>query len=249
MPRIALFVPAYRQGCRIETAFSLMHDLQFICELDRRNLEERERLLRRYVGQLVEGERDFDHETATELLNCLETMEKQEFELVPIWKSTANIARSRNAAVKDAISRGCDLIYMIDADVFAPEGAGSVLAALISSMSQTGAAAVGAVVTLRKGGGVNALPAKPGEIYEAEKIGTGAMLIDLAQVAPLDGRLFDFVLTGDGSDVDTSEDLFFCNRLREAGLKVVADYTITSGHGDAGTLYTVPQQISADAAA
>jgi hypothetical protein len=246
-----MFIPAYRRTVRVETAFSMLHDLNFICELDKAHEVEKGKVLLSVVEVLASG-RTVTQEEAQRALDAVDRIHAQGFELVPSWRTSCFIDRIRNGAVRQAMDQGCDLLFMLDSDVFAPYGASPILRSLLSTMSQTGAAVVGGVYMHRAGEKMLVHPAKVNEIYECDFVATGMMLIDLAAIAKLEWPLFKVELTEDGTDVACGEDIYFCRKAKAAGLKVVADYTIANGHGTEDAIYTLPVEIQkriADAAA
>ena len=98
-------------------------------------------------------------------------------------------------------------------------------------MQLTGAAMAAAAIVLRPPRAcVNVEPARPGEVYEVEKAGTGLCLFDLHQLSSVTLPLFRTVLSDDGTQRDTGEDIYACHRLRAAGLRIVVDYTFPTTH-------------------
>lgn len=233
-------MPAYRQICRIETAFSLLHDLNFVCELDKRSEAEKSRRMRRFLEDLAANDQIPTASGIRAFLDDVDGIERQEFELVPFWMASASIDKVRNRAVARALELECDLLLMVDSDVFVPGGCGSALASLLGTMSHTGAAVVGGVYACRGKRQMAVEPAHPNKIYEADEVATGLMLIDLAQIAKVPRPLFLTVLSEDGMSHRESEDVYFCRKVRQYGLKVVADYTITTGHGTEDALVSLP---------
>lgn len=148
------------------------------------------------------------------------------------WHDVQPIDRSRNMAIKRAREAGADLLYMLDADVFAAP-TGSVLEHLVETMRERSAAVVAAVVMSRTGTEVNVEPARAFEAYDCEKIGTAMMLIDLHKLDKLEqpaGGWFQFRLQGDGISVEAGEDVGFCQAVRSQGERVVADFRVPTRH-------------------
>lgn len=149
------------------------------------------------------------------------------------WCSS-DISRVRNRALHDAIEWGMDYLCMQDSDIWSKSSIGAI-APLLSTAMERRAAMVAAICGLRrKPHTANVQPCKPGEIYEAEKVGTGLVLIDVAMVKQMledeGGIAFDRVLTDDGCDVEIGEDIWFSRRLREAGLKIYVDGRVPTTH-------------------
>jgi hypothetical protein len=149
---------------------------------------------------------------------------------VPFCVDAHGIDRVRNMGVRIAYDNGADLLLMQDADTFTIAPAFGSLEPLLATMEKHDAAAVGAAVVVRNGNTMNVEPARPGESYEGE-VGTGLMLIDLRKLAELPRPWFRTTLHDDGERVRCSEDIGFCRLLKTHGHKVIADYTVQTGHG------------------
>jgi hypothetical protein len=165
-------------------------------------------------------------------------------EMVPFYVAGFSVERARNFALRQAINFDCDLLLMCDADVFAE----SALASLVRTWETNGRhallapldvrerpAVVGAAVPTRRRGVMNCEPYQPGKICEGV-VGTGLMLIDVKQVKKLSAPWFRVELSGDGTEVACGEDIYFCRRVREAGMRVLVDATIPTRHVDETTL-------------
>ena len=148
------------------------------------------------------------------------------------WHDVQPIDRSRNMAVQRAREAGADLLYMLDADVYAAP-TGSVLEHLVTTMREQRATVTAAVVMSRTGTEVNVEPARAFESYECDKIGTAMMLIDLHKLGELEqppGGWFQFRLLPDGIGIAAGEDVGFCQAVRSQGHRVVADFRIPTRH-------------------
>lgn len=145
---------------------------------------------------------------------------------VPFFVDMIGVDRARNVAVSTALRVQCDLLLMQDADTYAlPEHNYSAIAALM----RHGAAVVGCAVASRNRDRMNCEPARPGETYEGI-VGTGLMLLDLRELAAVPRPWFRYQVAEDGESVAMGEDLYFCHRVREAGHRVVVDYSVPTGH-------------------
>ena len=140
------------------------------------------------------------------------------------------VDRARNIALAKAREAGCERILMLDRDVWAaPEK--SALEALMASMDDTDAAAVAAVVVCRDGAKVNVDPVMPHEIYEANKVGAAMLLIDIGKLdnAHCENHVW-FCYDGASGEVAQGEDVFFSREVKDAGLKLVANFQIPTRH-------------------
>lgn len=151
--------------------------------------------------------------------------------------SMASIERSRNWAVGNAADNGATLMLMRDADV---GSASDALPRMMQTMHETGAAVVGAAVALRDARRANCEPYLPSDVYECHAVGTGLMLIDLAQLEGMEKPWFKMDLDADGVSLTQSEDVYFCEKVRRFGKKVVCNSKIqtTHEHGQSLTLAT-----------
>jgi hypothetical protein len=160
---------------------------------------------------------------------------------VPFFTDMIGVDRARNVAVSTALRAKCDLLLMQDADTYAlPEHNYSALACLTVTMQQRDAAVVGAAVAHRSGDKMCCEPARPGEIYEG-KVGTGLMLIDLRKLADMPRPWFVYAVADDGESVRIGEDLYFCQRVKAAGHRVLVDYTVATGHVASVIVPSIPK--------
>lgn len=155
--------------------------------------------------------------------------------------SMASIERSRNWAITNAVDNGARLLLMRDADVGSDADA---LPALMKTMTDTGAAVVGAAVALRDGKRANCEPYTPNAEYECHAVGTGLMLIDLAQLKDLETPWFKMDLADDGVGLTQSEDVWFCERVRKFGKKVVCNSKIKTSHAHEQSLVLESQGVA-----
>lgn len=103
-----------------------------------------------------------------------------------VIRHSCDLVWSRNKALDEAVRSDWDFLMMVDADVYcdAPEGA---LMPMLKTAQETDATMVVAVVPLRtvtegQHTRVSVEPFFPGRVYEADKAGTGLVLIDLRKV-------------------------------------------------------------------
>lgn len=155
------------------------------------------------------------------------------------WSSSSDIARMRNEALEHARQFEIDYLMMQDDDIYCPEDT-SPMRRLLETAEQTGATITGAICGLRR---INIDRVAPncrpfesaGEAYEAERIGTGMVLIDVRQVSKMAktyaGPWFGRTYHDDRqSRADYGEDFFFCELVRGLGGKVVIDARVQTVH-------------------
>ena len=147
-----------------------------------------------------------------------------------LYVDNTGVTRARNNIVKLAEDAGARLLLTCDSDTFPirPEGG---LVDMWRTMTETGAAIVGAAVITRNGKRMNCEPARPGEVYDGE-VGTGYMLMDLWKLRDLPRPWFVHRDSDDGLKVLCGEDIYFCRHAKSAGHRVVVDFTIPMGHAD-----------------
>lgn len=152
------------------------------------------------------------------------------------WKEySTDIVSVRNRNLQRAIDKGLDYVLFQDADIYSNSKIGAA-AVLLETARKTGAAAVAALVGLRSEppkANVWPLPEQPGAVYEAEKAGTGIMLIDCRQIASWDysGPWFDNVYADERKTrIETGEDIYFCNLIREMGATLYVDSRLPTTH-------------------
>lgn len=142
----------------------------------------------------------------------------------------SDIVMLRNRALAQAIEMGCDYLCMQDSDIQSRSNMGAIVLMLETARS-TGAAMVAAICGLRrKPVCANVEPCRPGEVYEAEKAGTGLVLIDCKQVAGIKERWFDKSYTDDGTAIDVGEDIWFCQVLKRNGMSLYVDGRVPTTH-------------------
>src|SRR5262245_3292628 len=69
----------------------------------------------------------------------------------------------------------------------------------------------------------------PTELFRCESIGCGCMLVRLSVFDKIDSPWFNLLIE-DNVNLIQTEDVWFCNQVRKAGLEVWCDPTIPVGH-------------------
>ncbi len=147
----------------------------------------------------------------------------------------SDICVVRNRALARAIDEGLDYLCMQDSDIFSKSSLGAI-APMLSTAKETGAAMVAAICGLRREPiRSNVEPSRPGEVYEAIKVGTGLVLIDCRQVAAAieadnTDRCFDKLYNEDGTAIEVGEDIWFSRWLRNQGLTIFVDGRVPTTH-------------------
>jgi hypothetical protein len=155
-----------------------------------------------------------------------------------LWADTNSIECSRNLLVKQAEEAGARLLLMTDSDTFpAPPSGG--LKSMWDAMRETGAAVVGAAVTVRNGSSMNCEPANPGEVYPGE-VGTAYMLVDLVKLRVIPKPWFRAVLSEDGTEKSVGSDIGFCRLVKSHGHSVVVNYRLAMAHSETSAVATRP---------
>ena len=161
-------------------------------------------------------------ETLRSIVANLQNGEKRDF----ITQSSCNVILNRNKLVELAMERGATHLFFVDSDMDFPP---NTIEQLLSHSKPV----VGVWSHLRK------IPptvtvkmfkesSKPDHVFECKAVGTGLMLIDLDVFRKIDKPWFQFEY--DGIELKTGEDVYFCDKVREAGFSVWCDPTLDVGH-------------------
>lgn len=168
------------------------------------------------------------------LMDCIEAA--QAGHSYRFWSGhSCDLIAMRNQALDKALSLGLDYLFMQDADVFS-DVPGGPLKQLLRTAQETGAAMVGALVTMRTDPPrANSWPVMPGEVFECHKLGTGMVLINLNKVrewyADYQGPCFARTYESDKCiQPKVGSDIFFCYVIQQHGQTVVCDATIPTTH-------------------
>ena len=162
------------------------------------------------------------------------TMEKPDF--IYLRSSAGHIDDMRNNLVMEAIKTACTHIIMMDTDqVYDPKTITRLLGHRLP--------VVGCLVyrryppfdPLMLRGKINSYQTvtdwTPGELVEVDATGTGCILFEMEVFKKVPGPWFMHRKTPDiGSGGIVSEDIAFCSDLREAGIRIFIDTSVTAGH-------------------
>ena len=162
-------------------------------------------------------------------------LSQQDIRYQPWWTDGHDIASMRNHALGTALGENFDYICMQDSDVYSP-GTEGAISRLVESAQSHGAALTAAICGLRWTGTETINPnVKPFDegIYEAERAGTGLVLIDCVQVKAwdYDGPWFARTYTTTRqTKIDYGEDFFFSALCQQQCAKIIVDSRIETKH-------------------
>lgn len=144
----------------------------------------------------------------------------------------------RNRALHRSITEGFDFLFMQDSDVFSTAAEGP-LKSLIGTAIKFGATLTGAAVSMRtRPPRANVWPCQVGEEFEADKLGSGMILLDLNRMRAwyegYDGPCFQRMYKTDKCiEPHVGSDIFFCYVVRQHGGLIACNATIPTVHKDA----------------
>ena len=145
-------------------------------------------------------------------------------------EETSDLVILRNRALNFAIEQECDYLCMQDSDIWSKSSVGAI-AFMLETARKHDAALVAAICGLRRTPPVaNVKPMHAGKVYEAEKVGTGLVLIDCKKAVDIEGMAFGRTYNEDGSEMLVGEDIWFSHRLTEAGHKIYVDGRVPTTH-------------------
>lgn len=141
----------------------------------------------------------------------------------------------RNACLDRSLREGYDWLVMQDADVFSEAPRGPI-ESLLRNARETGATITSALVTMRTDPPrANVWPVHVGEVFEADKVGTGMVLLNLNKIrewyegyqGPCFARTYD---TDKGVVQKIGLDIYFSYVVRQHGGLIVCDATVPTVH-------------------
>jgi len=139
------------------------------------------------------------------------------------------VQHNRNLLVRTARENECSHLFFMDHDmIFEPDAINRLLAHDVDVVG--GAYNIRGILPRELNVWVNEerLATLPRELFKADAIGCGCMLIRMSVFDALPFPWFKIEETED--DLQVTEDIYFCNAVRKAGMTVWCDPTIRIGH-------------------
>lgn len=148
------------------------------------------------------------------------------------------IDMARNEIVKSAQAHGVEWIFFLDTDVVCPPDTITRLLSynlpIVSGTYWTRAPPLEPTVWREVPGGKQCIPFQPGQMVEADFIGSGCLLVHMSVFDHIEKPYFEWTLSfKDPNDFmkGTSEDFDFCKKVRARGYKIMVDTSIICRHG------------------
>lgn len=159
-------------------------------------------------------------------------------DVYPIFMNCSMLPESRHGIVKEAIEKGCTHLLWVDSDMIFPP---DVLTGLLNHNLP-----VVGLNYVRRG-----LPTRPTAaglddlllyttnesegLVEVQHLGFGCLLTDIRIYNQIDLPYFQFEVMEDKFGF-RGEDVYFCNKLRKAGIKIYCDQYLSRNCGHIGEL-------------
>ena len=165
-----------------------------------------------------------------------EVIDKHEVEV--ITRVGDSLDRNRNELVKTAILKECDYVWFIDSDQIIPKG---TLDRLLSLIQEKKVGIVSGMYFTRMPPNLPVIRKRVGELFEAifdykgitevDGIGFGCCLADISIFKEVNFPWFEFKYEEvSGFPHYFSEDLTFCKKLRNKGIKILVDTDLVISH-------------------
>ena len=166
-----------------------------------------------------------------------------------------NVDDARNCIAALAIEHKCKYLFFLDDDVTPPKYALARLTAYLEKPHHKDVMVAGGIycsktdpplpMVFRNLGAGPTWDWKKGDIFEVDGLATGCMLIRTEVFDKLERPYFKEVFepsTDEDPGVNCwSDDLYFCDKVRKAGYKIVADGSLLCTHWDLnGKMYDLP---------
>lgn len=166
----------------------------------------------------------------------IEAAHGTDYRIIAAWEDRLGIDMTRNAACEWARQGRFHYLYFQDADVWSDR---AVIPQMVEVAEETRASVVALAVPLRRGERrINVFPWKPGKVYEADKAGSGILLVRIAELdriaASHDGPWFKRTYADERRTVVAETgDVAFCKLVRRHQGRLFVDARISTYH--AGT--------------
>jgi len=174
-------------------------------------------------------------ETALSIMIALLNLKKRGPDVVIIANQSCMIHTNRERTMADAVKCHADYLIFVDTDM---AFTGEAFEKLLDHL-EAGCAVVGANYYQRRFpprtvtrmlDGDEIPPHERTELFEVAGLGCGLMGIDMKIVPGLKRPWFFYEPFVEGETTPKSEDIWFCDRAREAGFKIWCDPTIEVKH-------------------
>ncbi len=171
---------------------------------------------------------------AKSLVSLCQNLIQTHAEMALLIVEGAYIQHNRALLVKHAREQGCTHLFFMDHDMVFPADTVDRLLAhdkdiVACAYNMRGRFPLESVVTLHDAAGQRVPDADlPGELFRCSSLGCGVMLIKI----PVFERIAQpwFHLHIEGFDLLSTEDVWFCNQARQAGIDIWCDPTIPVQH-------------------
>ncbi len=147
------------------------------------------------------------------------------------------IDMARNEIIKSAQTNGVEWVFFLDTDVVPPPDAIIRLLnhnlPIVSGVYWTRALPLEPAVWREVPNGKQAIPFTPGQMIEADFIGSGCLLIHMSVFDKIEKPYFEWTLSfKDPNDFGkgTSEDFDWCKKVRARGYSIKVDTSIQCRH-------------------
>jgi hypothetical protein len=148
---------------------------------------------------------------------------------------------AREELIKDAKESGASHLFFLDSDVILPKNA-------IQRLAEHEFPIVSALYPSKRGewccyrrhnGGYISVEDAERKVFEVDAVGLGACLIDMRVFDRVDPPYFGWTYTSEGGK---SEDIIFCEKLRNAGFRILVNGYVVAKHVFIGNMIS-PKEI------
>jgi len=151
-----------------------------------------------------------------------------------IVQGVSPVALARNKVVEAFLKSDCDKLWMIDSDTIPPADA-------LEKLLEVDAAVVTGITPILKREGTHnnvyarngtgelvPIEVPTGKTFKIDACGASCLLIDRSVLKKMDAPWFAEMWSQDNTHV--SEDIFFCNSMKEQGIEIVAHSQVVCQH-------------------
>lgn len=154
------------------------------------------------------------------------------------------IGQARNEIAENAIKAGAKYLWFLDDDVSPPAHAAKALISTLENADNKTMVAAGIYcsksnptepVVFRGDGHGPFWKWKVGDVFEVASIGTGCMMINLEIFKHIEKPWFKTVDEAETTStpcIQITDDIYFCQKVRQAGFKILCDANVLTTHWD-----------------